>query len=411
MSDKSTAIRDVILISSKNERIPLSSMYSEINLFEDIYSNFVSGNVSIVDTLGILPKFGVIGYETITFVFDINNKTIEKDFFIYSVSDRTSLNETTNFFVLNFISYEGIIDSRISVSQRFTGSYSDMATDIFKKFESKKSLYTSEEKSNTQFVSPLWNPSKILNSLSQRAVSSDDNRDFFFFETILNGFKFASLADIRKHQEENYKKYNYTIMNTNNSGNTDDGDVGNIREYKIIKSFDSLQNTISGGVASHALYIDLNTKEIIPQEFSQNNYRKDVTYIPKTDLTNKSPTEIYNCYNIVGYECAGLYDGRLSTKTQYPENWQQHRITELSNFQNVKLQLTIFGDMFISAGDTIYVNIPRGVLPTGNNDLTDDVISGLFYVTSLRQFINKNLHYTSLEICKSVPDKKLNIIG
>nr|DAT28476.1 MAG TPA: Baseplate wedge protein [Caudoviricetes sp.] len=411
MSSKSTAIKDVILISSKNERIPLSSMYSEINLFEDIYSNFVSGNISVVDTLGILPKFGVIGYETLTFVFDINNKTVEKDFFVYSISNRESLNESSNFFILNFISYEGIIDSRITVSQKFTGSYSDMASEIFKKYKSQKSFYTTEEKSNTQFVSPLWNPSKILNSLSQRAISNNDDRDFFFFETILNGFKFASLNGIRKAQNENYKKYNYTIMNTNITDATDNSDTGNIREYKIIKSFDSLENTIAGGVASRALYIDLNTKQIISQDFSQNEYKKDITYIPNTDLTNKSPSKIYDCYNIVGYECAGLYDGKLSNKTQYPENWQQHRITELSNFQNVKLQLTVFGDMYLSAGDTIEVYIPKGALPSQNNNPIDDVISGLFYITSLRQFINKNIHYTSIEICKSVPDKKLNNIG
>jgi hypothetical protein len=402
----SDGIVEIILYSSKNERIPLTSTYNEINLYEDIYSNFVSGNLSLIDTAGILPKFEVIGYETLTIKIRANNKVVTLDFFVYSITNRVSVNESSNYYLLNFLSYESILDSRMAVSERFDGSYSEMATELFKRYESKKSLQTTTETSKTSFIAPLWHPSKTFNTFAQRAISDSGTCDFFFFETIFDGFRFASLSALRESQNDSVKTYNYTIMN---AGQSDD--TSNIRDYEIIQSFDSLTNTLKGGVASHGYFIDINKKSVIDQSFSYNEYKSDTTYIPKTDLTNKSPSDIPDSYQIVGYESSGLYDGSLNTKTQFPENWQQKRIAELANYQNVCLRLTLFGDITLKAGDTIKVNIPQGAIPTQNNNPLDEVISGKFYITSIRQMINKNLHYSCVEVSKAVPDTKLKNIG
>lgn len=399
-------IAEIILYSSKNERIPLTSMYSELNLYEDIYSNFVSGNLSIIDTVGVLPKFEVIGYETLTIKIRANNKVIDLDFFVYSITNRVSVNESSNYYLLNFLSYEAIIDSRIAVSERFDGSYTDMAAELFKRYESKKTLKTTTEASRTSFISPLWHPSKTFNTLSQRAVSEAGACDFFFYETIFDGFRFASLSALRESQKDSIKSYNYTIMNAGQSE-----DTGNIRDYEIIQSFDSLTNTLKGGVASHGYFLDINRKTVLDRTFSYNEYKGEITYIPKTDLTNKSPSDIPDSYQIVGYESSGLYDGSLNTKTQFPENWQQKRIAELANYQNVCLRLTLFGDITLKAGDTIKVNIPQGAMPNRSDNPLDEVISGLYYITSIRQMINKNLHYSCVEVSKAVPDKKLKNIG
>jgi len=54
---------------SQTKRLSISSMYVSFNIFEDIYSNFLTGSIVINDATNLLGEFPIVGDEKIEIIF------------------------------------------------------------------------------------------------------------------------------------------------------------------------------------------------------------------------------------------------------------------------------------------------------------------------------------------------------
>ena len=86
----SVEIQTLALISSSGQFINLTDYMAEINFFEDMFSPFMGGTITIVDSRNLLKELPIVGDEYIVAKIKTpsTNSFISKMFRVFSVTDR-----------------------------------------------------------------------------------------------------------------------------------------------------------------------------------------------------------------------------------------------------------------------------------------------------------------------------------
>ena len=123
------------LMSSDGSTVDVRYSITDINIREDLYTQCMSGSVSIMDGLALIDKLPIVGEEFFTIRFrtpEDGNVYITKTFAVYNVTDRVKIDEKLEHYKLNLISLEGIVDSMTNVNQNYTGlRYDEIAEKVF----------------------------------------------------------------------------------------------------------------------------------------------------------------------------------------------------------------------------------------------------------------------------------------
>ena len=105
-----TVERLEIVVNSK-QRFSIDGLFSELNLFDNLFTPCISGNILITDTLSLAEQLKLNGDEKIYIKISKDgseNFSYEKEFVIYSLTNKTNINMTSTAYVLNFVSKEFI---------------------------------------------------------------------------------------------------------------------------------------------------------------------------------------------------------------------------------------------------------------------------------------------------------------
>ena len=91
-----------------------------ITIYEDIFSPFISGSLTVRESFDLANLFPFVGeemvqIEIVTPTLD-SNKNIKGIFYIYKMADRVLLGDKQVAYVLHFISYEAVIDLNKKIS-------------------------------------------------------------------------------------------------------------------------------------------------------------------------------------------------------------------------------------------------------------------------------------------------------
>jgi hypothetical protein len=112
------AIKNLSIVSfDETIRYDVRGLYEEINIFDNLMFPVMSGNILITDALGLSNKLKFDGseYIDIEIVKDINfsnGMSIKKKFLIYKQSDRKQINQTSEMYILHFVSEEFILSQQ-----------------------------------------------------------------------------------------------------------------------------------------------------------------------------------------------------------------------------------------------------------------------------------------------------------
>ena len=118
------SIEELTLVSN-NGTVSLLDYLVELNIYEGIYNNVVSGDILISDSRNLIKELSIIGeeYLIIKVVTPGLDYPIYKTFRITSVEDRMLVRDNnTQIYKLRFISQEAIIDSLSPLYNAFSGS-------------------------------------------------------------------------------------------------------------------------------------------------------------------------------------------------------------------------------------------------------------------------------------------------
>ena len=274
------SLEELILVSPSGTTISLLDYFIELNIYESIFSNVLTGEIVISDSANLIRHFPIIGEESLIITaktpgFPATAKyIISKTFRVFSVEDRVlARDQNTQVYKIKFISQEALIDSATPLFKPFKGKINEVVSKIFntyisinrnvvysnKSFSagSKTQLFLLNDADNyVKFVSTGWSPIKCINWLAKRAIPKEGLACNFLFWESNKAFYFGSVETLFLNGDS-IGKYRYAA--TSVSVGTDDiaEKMTLITDLKILNGLDHLSGVDSGYFASKIISLNL----------------------------------------------------------------------------------------------------------------------------------------------------------
>ena len=310
-----------LTLSSPNmvaKEMDLKAAWSDLNIYEDVFANCLTGNIQIVDGVGLMEIVPIIGEETINIHVRTKGIVRERDsgtnaspgpfqgsesegiiklkMRVTKLSDIVKLNEGMITYTLHLVSEEFIINLKSKVMksslnpgtlepQRISTTVKSLYTQFFKRGRIAKKIFIEPTKNPTSLVIPNYPPFKAFNFLASRAVSAGEHAvgsSFLFYETI-KGFFFVSLETLMAGGGMGYStvaatsdspeeltytapedpvKETYVIQPKRMEAKKDDVknvaiEMTAVDSYQFSSNFDVLQNLSKGMYSNRLLTHDL----------------------------------------------------------------------------------------------------------------------------------------------------------
>ncbi len=432
----SVNVRELKLISSTDVVIDLNEFLVELNIYEDLFSSHLYGDILISDSRNLIDTLPIIGEEFLNVEFftpGFNDFKIKKTFRVFRLSNRQIVRDNnTQTFVLHFASNELFYDILLPLYKSFSGKITDLVEEIFfdyvatnrsenlsfndKEIQSlnqNTSLIVMNETSNSvKFVSPGWSPFKCINWLATKSIPKNGNaKNFLFFETN-KSFYFGSLEYLFRDAIENQNivgVYNYSPNNIRENKSRDvASQFFNISDIQMTQTTDHIKNYTNGYLANRLITLDVYNKkyELIDYDYVEdykNNYHtsgKGDSAVPV--FSQNSPRNFTSSisYYPVNPKLFNDFPGNVSEKMG---EIYGNRKSTLLDLTNVKMNITVPGRSDIEVGNIIYLKFP-GLGPTSEKDKARDNIdinySGYYLITAIHHRVTGLEHVMIMEVVK-----------
>ena len=268
--------------------IPFGGVLAELNIYEDIEHNAVTGTAHIVDSYNIISNAELHGNERLVFKLttpgrpghiqdsvDASLKT-GYPFHIFAIKNRKQISETTVTYQLHFCSHDMMRNTRIRINKAFTGNLGEMAADILKDkdgLNTKKPVFFEPTRNSDTIVIPNLRPFDALNLISTKALSGNAKGAGYFFYETAKGFHFRSYENMLGYLSTETRepvrifKYFPTALGGDLSSRRHEVHKTAVESYSFSRNFDTLSNQALGTYANQVI-----TYNIFDKAYSVANY-------------------------------------------------------------------------------------------------------------------------------------------
>jgi len=421
-------IEELILILPSNQKYDLTGVFTEINLFDNLFTPCVSANILLTDANNLSNKLKLKGQEKIKITISKANDRMlrfEKEFVIYSLTNKKSINLTSSSYVLNLVSEEFVFSEQQKLSQNFTGLYSEAVTRILNNYLRVPNSSPANGRSGVgviyptttvqDFILPTITPFESLNWISKRALwknpkGAEYSPDFLFYETAQQGYNFVPLLFLMDLDPA----FQINVKPKNIDENVAEEFLG-ARDMKVLSQFSLLDSVRDGVYAGKFIGFDTVTRT---QKITtvKNVYESTVTnkrqYSPNLALNAKSKdrkdfTQMTDS-RIVSYpfalprttvEYIKENDPEATSLIDNAELYVFQRKAIFSNLMQRRLQLAMPGNFGLFSGRMINLNVPKFSYNDGSKETLDKTLSGKYIITGTRHVIRYDKHETFIEVC------------
>jgi len=429
-------VEEVFITSSLNpSNVDLTNFMVEFNLYEDLFSPTMHGDIVISDSNNLITELPMIGTELITVKFrtptllDVPENIIEKTFQVYSITNRTLNNDRSQFYALNFMSVEAYSDNAVALSKTFDGNTADLVSKHFEMIQGKRRvdqnrktglvIHDTPHASQIRYTSCYWSPIKNIMFIGRRVKGAQIGMgDFIFFETN-KAFYFTSLESLIADQRTVgvFDEYVYELQpdsiprfNPDKYGNTFPSSMTRIEEMTVPKVIDVLDGQDSGYYGQVNRGYDMFTKKMSENIFDA---RQQLGNFVRTENGVPIPSDILldpqTQTQFVSYN-SGLYNTYgLDAETHDPKI--MFRKSYLNSFNQFKFEITIPGRTDIEVGQLISILYPAAKTKLGDetemDDVFDPLLTGQYIVSALHHTITTERHVIRAEVIKNGLTKSL----
>jgi hypothetical protein len=450
-------IYNEVLLVTNGGIIDIRDFVVEINIYEDMFSPCLHGNVIIRDTQNLIEKVPLIGDEILTLdistpqlaqaPYDPTNK-IQKSFAVYAIKNRFLSNEDKEqLYSMHFISMEGMVDNVSYLCQKYEGTTDEIAAKVFEdsfkdiprylndkntKATAPKSDFTigdTPHTSKVSFLPPMWTPFQIMGYLSKRALGTNvtDAPTFLFYETT-KGFYMCSINDLIRSQMEvgfivSKLKYRKKYEDEQLGENAIRLAYSHVENLEFLTNMDILKGQDLGHFASSLFTLDVVKKEYVPTsydhgfEFQKYPHLGSYKSAPDQKGLVKDDSKKYN--SIFPATVIRSSDSKVFIETTHPgvldssdpelmnlhpEKYVQQRNSLFSDISTMKMKITIPGRTDMEVGTIVDFDYPS--VGSSRNQATpeesvrDQWISGYYMITAIHHQITKLRHNMICEISK-----------
>lgn len=422
-------INEITLLSPTGSSVSLMHLYSEINVFEDLFSQTMSGNIVVHDSLDLINKIPILGYEYLIIVFGKPGQStlLKKIFRVYKITDRTKINQQHESYILHFISEEMLLSEKILVSKSYKEKQiSDIIQDIAKNYLGINSEKLSTSRIETTYglnniIIPSWHPFYAINWLAKRAIGIDKTSSFVWFENI-NGFNFTSIETLFKKApiDKIHVSPKTAGINRDDQTNIEISQKG-VESYLFRDVFDTLKNINYGMYGGELITFDPIRRRIATNILKHSSFFKSTKHAEKYPILIgekdrfKKEIDEYTTANRKVYPAISNIDdikygkGKISQRANNVEKWMLQRDMYLSSIHSMRMTLIIPGSLNYSVGNTIDLKLPVLEEQEKPEKKLDQLFSGKYLITAVRHKIDRKNYACIMEISKDSINHTLNV--
>ena len=305
---------NVFLHNHLGEITDIKGVMIELNIFESIYSNALTGSIVIADAQNLIGKLQINGTERISFKLStpgtsdkrsIVDASVETGhpFHIYKITDRRQINQGSLVYTLHFGSREFMRNLRTKVSQAYDGRLDMSVLQILTDedyLDSKKQISFEPCGNSDKIVIPNLRPFDAINMIAKKALPEKSNGVGYYFYETTKGIYFRSwdnMVSVRGSYDRPIKQeFFYMPMNVSADATDYDNkiqhDYQSVESYRFINNFhDVAANTVLGTYAHNVI-----TYNIFDKSYNKSNYNYEYEFANSkhTDVANvKSSRERY----------------------------------------------------------------------------------------------------------------------
>ena len=399
-------INSATLINKDGEGIDIRRIITQINLYESINQPFITGDVTVSDSVGIIESMPLVGEEQIILDLETpgqpNNSSLRRRhrFLVYKLGGVESIAIKNKLFVLNIVSIEMVTDLNCKISKTFKGNLSSIVSKLISGqpgLNTDKLIDADSTTNNHTFTANFWTPIQTIKYICDHSIGDGNNPSFVFYED-KDGFKFKTLDSL-------YKQPIYAAFVRDMKMRPAIGTESLDEEYTKVLDIstkihhDYLERLRSGFYASSAITFDLYSKVV-------NNTERLAVKNWKTEGMNKS----YPISETLQALPEAVYKAQVHSRELYngfqPLPLEHHlkRMHKVSLLSASTTNIQVFGRMDYTVGQKINLTVYREVdyntkLPD-NKAIVDEILSGNYSITALNHNMTSQTHVTNMELSK-----------
>jgi len=416
MSADSLSVAGEVLIDklylvpgNESTKIDISGLMIEVNIFEDIFANTLSGSITLTENFNLIHDLPIIGEELIEIEFRTPsiNKIFSKTFFLYKIGRRLIDGNSKHAYLLNIISMEALKDLNTKLSKSYTGTPQNIVKDIFDKhLKGSTSLESSDAANLIKFVSPYWSPFKCINYAVSNAVGTDKFKtpSFLMYESNQK-FKMRSLNEMFKTDPVTEFFYDKNSMRDKSkdgeSTRNIDREFKQAEKFDIVEAMDYIDRLMNGVYSFKVFNVNILNKTINKHVY---NYWDD---FEKTNHLSDNPAhseyvmfDDENCR--IEWKASHPYAHNTVKLDLGPEILSK-RIPLLAQTNMFAIEITVPGRLGIECGDTVNFNL-QNYSSKKKEDLVkkdlDKYYSGKYLITSIMHKLTKTRHKMNIQLIK-----------
>lgn len=398
------SIEQLTLVGTSGTAVDLREVMRELNIFEDLFSNTMTGSLFISDTQNLINMLPIVGMEylLVTLTKPTTPWKMQKTFRVYKIGDRKKGSNASEDYVLHFCSEESVISQSVKISKSYKGmTVSSMVKDIcttFLKIDPVKlpASAITDTVGNFDVVIPYWTPFYAINWLSRMArTAQSPSCSYVFFEDS-ESYHFTPIEKLAQQdplQDLNFLPMNFRGEKHDKSDTTIRHEA--VQDYELTGAPDLLRAINTGTFASKLTMVDPLAQTITVNTvntavlFNQTGHLNKNTYMQLNPNRTKLPqTEQYDSFF------------RVAADNLKVETWMLQRNAYLSGLHGFQIKVGLPGNVFLRAGQVVTLNLPAGASATREGKPMDDLFGGNYLITAIRHKVDRTKYMCILELSK-----------
>ena len=130
-------IDGILIVGSSGARINVTDQVRELNIYQNLNTPYMSGNLLLADSQGVAEMLPLLGQERLLFSLRTPEHEGKIDFnnyhaIIYNVEKRFHTTEREQGFLVNWTTIDHYKNIRTKISESFKGNISDIVAKILK---------------------------------------------------------------------------------------------------------------------------------------------------------------------------------------------------------------------------------------------------------------------------------------
>ena len=422
-------IKDIAIVTKGSPQpIDITSLYEELNIFDSIFLPVMSGNILITDALGLSDKLAFDGSEVLAINIEKSTDnelaSFKKSFRIYKQTDRRNINQTSERYILNFVSDEFFFSEQQRITQSYETTYSNVVDKIltnYLKVEQSNRGLLEPTSGIKKIVIPNLRPLDAVDWCAKRSIDEKNSSNYLFFRNNL-GFNFVSLSTLLK--KDSILNINFQPKNLSTKNPL--YEMSSARSFEIIVQNDIIDKTRSGVNAGTFIGFDPMTRTFGEKQISfgdvysamdHGNKTANFTEIFNRDNTSTVTTnDSRKVLSIFGQTRKNSNyiqskDPQSISKVETQENFAFQRRAILKNLMSKRMKIVMPGNFELTSGFNVDFISPGFGMKRKGDEIDDESISGKHLIVATRHIITNNKHETVIEVAtdsSNLPSTKIS---